>query len=152
MADTGPDRLFRGLEQHVANPILRVVLRSPIHRLVSGTLVLLSYEGRQSGRRFTTPVAYERDGTDVVVTTFRDEAVWWRNFRDGHPATLWLRGEPVDATGRASTDEAVVADWLETLADRDSRLLSFFDVPAEGDRAAREAAAEDLVVVRFALA
>lgn len=151
MADSDPDSWFQVLERYVANPLLRVVLRSPLHGLVSDSLLLLSYEGRRSGDRFRTPVAYERDGDEFVVTTFREAGTWWRNFQDGHPATVWLRGDSVDVYGRAYTDEDVVAEWLETLVERDARILSLFDVPESPDDADLATVAADLVVVRFAI-
>jgi len=141
---------WRWLEDHVANPILRWVLRSRFHGLASDSLLLLSYAGRRSGERFATPVAYERDGDAFVVTTFRDEVVWWRNFQDGHPARLWVAGDPVETAGQAVTDPVAIADWLEELAARGrTRLLSFFDLGPDRSRKELETAAEDLVVVRF---
>lgn len=152
MADSGPKSLTQAVERYVANPLLSVVLRSPLHGLASSSLLLLSYEGRRSGERFRTPVAYERDGDEIVVTTFREAGTWWRNFQDGHTATLWLRGDDVAAHGRAFTDEDVIVEWLATLADRDARILSVFDAPANPDENDLAAMAPGLVVVRFALA
>lgn len=144
------DRVWRWLEEHVANPVLRWLLRSPLHGLASKYLLLLSYRGKKSGKRFTTPVMYERDGETFVVTTFRDPVVWWRNFRNGHPATLWVRGDPVETNGQAVTDPGEIADWLEELDDRGrTRLLGFFDLDSDRPRDELEAEADDLVVVRF---
>ncbi|MFW5937537.1 MAG: nitroreductase/quinone reductase family protein [Halanaeroarchaeum sp.] len=151
MADTGAESLPQLAERYLANPLLRILLRSPLHGLASDSLLLLSYEGRRSGDRFRTPVAYERDGDELVVTTFREAGTWWRNFQDGHPATLWLRGDSVGARGRAITGEDVVAEWLATLADRDARILSLFDAPENPDEDDLAAIAGDLVVVRFTL-
>ena len=143
-------RTWRWLEEHVANPVLRWLLRSPLHGLASDSLLLLSYRGKQSGKRFTTPVMYERDEGTFVVTTFRDPVVWWRNFRDGHPATLWVRGEPVETAGQAVTDPGEIADWIEELDDRGrTRLLGFFDLDPDQPRDELEAEANGLVVVRF---
>jgi hypothetical protein len=149
MADSGAASLTQLVERYVANPLLRIVLRSPLHALASDSLLLLSYEGRRSGDRFSTPVAYERDGDEIDVTTFREAGTWWRNFQDGHPATVWLRGESVAVHGRAITDEDQVAAWLSTLADRDARILSLFDAPENPDADDLTAIAGDLVVVRF---
>lgn len=143
-------RSWRWTERNVVNPIVKRVLRSPLHGIVSDWLMLLSYEGRRSGSRYTTPVAYERDGPDIVVTTFRDQASWWRNFQDGHPARLWIRGEPVDAEGTAEVASAEVADWLDVLMDRNrTRLLGLFGLDAASSREEIADAASDLVVVRF---
>lgn len=35
------------------NPIMKGLLRSPLHRLLSGTLMLLTYTGRKTGTPYT---------------------------------------------------------------------------------------------------
>jgi len=141
---------WRWVESRVANPVLRWLLRSRLHWLSSRWLLLLSYEGHRSGRRFTTPVLYVRDGDAFVVTTVRDPAVWWRNFSDGHPATLRVRGERIRVEGVAETDPSVVADWLLALRERGhGRLPAVLGVPDDASGPALERAASDLVFVRF---
>ena len=41
----------------VVNPLVRGVLRSPAHRVLSGRLALLTVTGRRSGRTFRSPSA-----------------------------------------------------------------------------------------------
>lgn len=147
---SGPGELSRLLERFIANPVLRVVLKSPLHRLVGNRLALLSYRGRRTGIEVSTPVMTVPDGAARVVTTYREGVTWWRNFRDGHPATLWIAGQPHSMEGRAETDPDAVAEWLQTLADRENeRLLGFFGLSTNASRAEIETAAEEIVVVRF---
>jgi hypothetical protein len=49
------------------NPIMRGLLRTPAHGLVSGRLMLLTVTGRATGKRYTIPVGYARVG-DVLYT------------------------------------------------------------------------------------
>ena len=42
------------------NSVVGSILRSPLHRLLSGKLALLTFYGHKSGRRYTTPVGYAR--------------------------------------------------------------------------------------------
>jgi hypothetical protein len=44
----------------VVNPIVRLVLRSPVHRLLSGWLVILAYQGHKTGRWYSLPCMHER--------------------------------------------------------------------------------------------
>ncbi len=69
--------------------------------LVNRNITMLGYTGRRSGRAFTTPVAYRRAGTEIVIAANLPEAkTWWRNFLDGGgPVTLQLDG--VQRTGHA---------------------------------------------------
>ena len=44
------------------NVILPLILRSPFHGILSKNMMLLSFKGRKSGKVYTFPVGYARDG------------------------------------------------------------------------------------------
>ncbi|TCK26219.1 hypothetical protein [Pseudonocardia endophytica] len=54
----------------------------------------VTYTGRRSGRTFSLPVGYHRDGDAVTITVMLPDAKkWWRNFLgEGGPITLDLDG------------------------------------------------------------
>lgn len=83
------------------NRVVRGLLRAPgLHRLLSGRMALITVTGRRSGRRYTFPVAYSRDGDRVTIEVgWPERKVWWRNLRDGGPVVMRLRG--VERTGQA---------------------------------------------------
>lgn len=82
----------------VANPVVRALLRSPLHRLLDRHVLLLGYTGCRTGRRYIIPVAYRRERTDYVVRVGGAERkTWWRNLRGGAPVTLHVRGRDVSA-------------------------------------------------------
>ena len=85
----------------VGNPGVRLLLRSPLHPLVSGRLALITVTGRKSGRSYTIPVSYRRTGDVVKIGVgWPGRKAWWRNLRgEGAPVTMLLRGE--QRTGRA---------------------------------------------------
>lgn len=75
------------------NPLMRLILRSPLHWAVSSGLALITVTGRRTGQRYTIPVGYQRDG-DVIVIMVSQAArkQWWRNFREpGHVELLLQR-------------------------------------------------------------
>lgn len=102
----------------LANPVVRVVLESRAHRLLSGRLLVLEYRGRRSGREHRIPLRYaETSGGAVVAVAVRPERKrWWRTFLGGEDAALVLRGVRVAAHGvvtdGAERDEALGA-YLE---------------------------------------
>jgi hypothetical protein len=51
----------------LVNPVVRLLLRSPLHRLLSGSLVVSTYQGRKSGRWRSPPGMYARDGQDLCI-------------------------------------------------------------------------------------
>lgn len=89
------------------NPVLRTILRSPVHRLASGPLALITYTGRKSRRQYTIPVLYRDKGDEITIAVgWPDRKVWWRNLTGGGgPVSLVVRGE--DVRGHAvATHEA----------------------------------------------
>ena len=70
------------------NPFMRLVLASRAHPMMSGQLMLLSFTGRRTGRSYTTPVSYVRDGTNLLVP---GGGTWWKNLASG-TARVRLQG------------------------------------------------------------
>jgi len=88
--------------QHLLmNPLTEFVLRSRLHRLVSGSTALLTYRGVRTGRPRTLPVRYARNGDEVVVVAgWHSHKLWWRNFTEDSNVSLLLRGTERLATAR----------------------------------------------------
>ena len=84
------------------NPILRWLLASPVHWPWSRWFAVLAWKGRKTGRSYSTPVSYVREGSTAWLTT-GDK--WWRNLIDGAPVTLRIAGRSYSATAVAVTDE-----------------------------------------------
>jgi hypothetical protein len=68
---------------HVVNRLVRAMLRSPLHPLLSGRLVLLRITGRRTGRSYEIPVIYTQAGDELAVQVALPERKrWWRNFEE----------------------------------------------------------------------
>lgn len=81
------------LRSRLVNPVVGAVLRSPLHRFLSGGLMLITYRGRRTGRERTIPVMYAEKGDRLIVLVGDATAKqWWRNLRGGAPVELRLRG------------------------------------------------------------
>jgi hypothetical protein len=91
----------------VGNPAIKLLLRSPLHRVASGRLALITVTGRRSGRAYTFPVDYHREGQIVKIGVgWPGRKVWWRNLRgEGAPVRMRLRGEDVSGHAVARGDE-----------------------------------------------
>lgn len=89
------------------NPFVSAILRSPLHGMLSNRLMLLTFTGRKTGKRFTIPVGYTREGD--TLTLFSGYS-WWKNLRGGGSVELRLRGR--ERTGHAEIieDRAAVLD------------------------------------------
>ena len=71
------------------NPLVKRLLDSRLAGPMGRQLLLLRYRGRKSGRTFTTPVGYVRDGERIVIVT-SPAYRWWPNFVGGARADLRL--------------------------------------------------------------
>jgi deazaflavin-dependent oxidoreductase (nitroreductase family) len=97
----------------LVNPVVRLLLRSPLHPVLSRSLVILSYQGRKTGRWRSLPCMYARDGQDLyVVPAHPGRKVWWRNLRQSTPVRLRLQGHDLEGTATASSDPEAVAAGL----------------------------------------
>jgi deazaflavin-dependent oxidoreductase (nitroreductase family) len=83
------------------NSLVLAILRSPVHRLLSGMAIELRYTGRRSGRRYVLPVQYAREAERlVVVPQDANSKTWWRNLLTPQPVSVRLNGRLRDATAR----------------------------------------------------
>ncbi len=97
------------------NDFMAWVLRSPFHGMLSDGMMLITITGRKTGKRYTTPVGYYREGDYLWVITSRDRT-WWRNLRGGADVELLLKRQPVLACAEPELDEkAVEARMFEYL-------------------------------------
>lgn len=139
------------------NPIIALILRSPLHGMLSNGIMLVTYTGRKSRRTISVPVSYVRDDEDdnVLWTTSLRKRTWWRNLRREALVTLRLRGKNRPARAEALEDEDEVADALYYYLTLTPSFAKHFDVALdeEGEPVEEDLvrAAQKRVVVRFNL-
>jgi hypothetical protein len=95
----------------VMNPIMKGLLRSPLHRLLSGTLMLVTYMGSKTGKQYTIPIGYFAWGQGELMSF--SSARWWTNLRSSPPVTLLLKGRRVQAVPTVIEQREAVIDTLE---------------------------------------
>lgn len=126
------------LRNHLANPVVRAVARSPAHGLLGRRLALLAYRGRRTGRRHELPVMAAHSGTDLVVLVGQHTAkTWWRNFGSSpQEVQVLLRGrvERRDARrldpgddGHAEAVRAYVREFPRVRVGRDAPVVLLTD-------------------------
>ncbi|RBY75422.1 hypothetical protein DQ239_17300 [Blastococcus sp. TF02-09] len=93
------------------------------NRFRGGQVLLLTHRGRVSGRSFTTPLAYARDGEDLVVAASNGgidlEPQWWRNLQAEPRCSVEVRGRRIDvlATEVGEQDRSRLWDALNANID-----------------------------------
>jgi hypothetical protein len=101
----------------LVNPVVLLLLRSPLHPVLSRSLVILRYQGRKTGRWRSLPCMYARDSQDLyVVPGQAGRKVWWRNLRQPTQVRLRLQGRDLEGIATASSDPEAVAAGLRRLS------------------------------------
>ncbi len=74
--------------------------------------MLITFSGRKSGKKYTTPVRYIQNDQTIRCFT-SSENQWWRNFRGGANVVLRVRGKdcPYKAVAIENNPEEV-KKWL----------------------------------------
>jgi hypothetical protein len=114
----------------IVNPVMTFILRTPLHGLLSSSLMLLIFDGRKSGKRYVIPVGYQQNGKTLTLFS---HAKWARNFEGGYPVAVRLRGELRQATARVVTDHGMMRAAIETMiAERGDKMAAMMGFVAPG--------------------
>jgi deazaflavin-dependent oxidoreductase (nitroreductase family) len=133
------------------NSAMKFILHSPMHGMVSKTLLLITFTGRKSGRTYTTPVSYSQNGDQVYIFTHAD---WWKNLRSGSSVTLHIRGRDLQGLPEPVVEDkhAIAVGLIEHLkkVPSDARYYGVTSDEQGNPRADEaEKAAQTVVMVRI---
>ncbi|MBT4162736.1 MAG: nitroreductase family deazaflavin-dependent oxidoreductase [Gammaproteobacteria bacterium] len=82
-----PEPLFK-----IINIFMSLLLKSPLHGIASGSMMIINFTGRKSGRHYSTPVRYLNIDDRIRCTTSK-HTKWWRNLVSNQSAALLLGGD-----------------------------------------------------------
>jgi hypothetical protein len=141
------------LTNHVANPVLRPILRGPLGWRFGRHLAVIRYRGRRTGTTRELVTQYARDRSTVwIVPGTPERKSWWRNLRDPTRVELWLAGQHVFGQARAiegSRDPAAVRAGLVAYLAQLPRVRKSLNLPtpsAAADSALDEFSTRAVVV------
>ncbi|NYJ06029.1 nitroreductase family deazaflavin-dependent oxidoreductase [Petropleomorpha daqingensis] len=118
---TGKDKALTLITKYAAKIHVTMVRRSGgklVRTFRGGDMLLLSHTGRRSGKAFTTPALYVRDGEDYVIAASNGgidaEPQWWLNLQADPRGAVEIGGRrtPVRATQVDETDRQQLWDAL----------------------------------------
>jgi deazaflavin-dependent oxidoreductase (nitroreductase family) len=136
------------------NPIMIWLLKSPLHGMISKSVMLVTVTGRKSGKSISTPTNYLRDGNSLWVISWR-ERMWWRNLRGGAKVRVLLTGRSVEGHGQVIEEEKEVAQSLAGYYRKAPQYAKYvkigMDAAGQPVSADCERAAQKMVVVRIEL-
>ena len=136
------------------NPMMIWLLKSPLHRMISKGVMLVTVTGRKSGKSISTPTNYVCDGNTLWVISWR-ERTWWRNLRGGANVRILLEGKSVEGSGQVIEEEKAVAQSLFDYYRRIPQVAKYVQIGLDAAglpiSADCERAARKMVVVRIDL-
>jgi hypothetical protein len=91
----------------LVNPILSFLLRTPLAGPARKQLLVLSFSGRKTGRRYSIPLSAHTIDNHLYVFC---SAPWKQNFRGGTPAEVVYDGKTTAMHGELIQDVATVSD------------------------------------------
>ena len=103
----GPKIMFKLL-----NPLMKLLLNSPFHQGMSKRVMVISFTGRKTGKRYSTPVAYVLEGDHIFVVTY---SPWWKNFKEPAPVQMRIQGKNVAGTAVFVGDAVRIKQIVHTL-------------------------------------
>ena len=118
----------------MSNWFMSWLLHSPFHRLISGSILLITYTGRRSGKQYSAPLNYVRDDNTLWVTSIRDRS-WWRNFRGEWPIQVLLQRVEIEGNGLAITEPDQLSQAFSEFFRLSPASARFFKVSLEEDGA-----------------
>lgn len=106
----------QSLMLRIGNPLMKFILRSPLHKMASSQIMLITVTGRKTGKRYTTPLNYVEEGDieegGLLSVVSHRHRTWWRNLRGGAPVTIYLRGRKRAAMAEVLEEPEAVAIQL----------------------------------------
>jgi deazaflavin-dependent oxidoreductase (nitroreductase family) len=138
----------------IGNPFMKAILRSPLHAIMSESVAILTVTGKKSGKVYTFPVNYQRDGDEIWVVSMRDRT-WWKNLRGGAKTIIRLAGREMKAHGEVFEESQDVTQLLRKFILRSPTYGKYLNVEFDKDGQPVQsdivAAAESRVMVRINL-
>jgi len=100
----------------VANPLVGVLLRSPLHRMLDKDLMLVTVTGRKSGRAYRIPLGRHEsdDGTFVLMAGGN----WRHNLRGGADVRVHVDGREHPGHAVLEEDPDLAAEALKKIFDQ----------------------------------
>ena len=142
--------------RYFLNPIMRGLLRSPLHRVTSHNIGIVHFTGRKSGRKLSTPLSYTREG-NIVHLLSNQSTRWWVNFRgDGVKVEMEIARKRYPGTARLleGDSEALregVRRFIRALP-RDAKVYGLkLDANGEVVDTSLDAVADQLILVEIQL-
>lgn len=98
----------------ILNPIIKSILKSPFHSLISDHSLVIRYMGSESGKEHSFPAYYQQVGNSLQVLAEKSED-WWRSLKNGANVKVLVKGSELRGWAEAIQDPPSVRDNFSQL-------------------------------------
>lgn len=117
---------------------------------MGSVLMVITTKGRKTGKSYSTPIGFQRDGDTVVAFNVGGSSNWYKNIAHNPVATLEIQQKTYQMRGQYVTDTDEIRRILELYQREQPSMLSrFFGIAADASGDALMKAAERIKFVRF---
>jgi deazaflavin-dependent oxidoreductase (nitroreductase family) len=152
MAEVTPAIQMRKLPA-IAKFAMRVqatLLRHNLMGAMGDEIMVITVTGRKSGKQYSTPIGYLRDGESIIALTNGGLANWYKNVLSIGRASLEIKGKPIPVCAEPIADQAErerIFEIYKRERARNFRIL--FGVPRDSSAEELAKALATRVLVRF---
>ena len=137
----------------VLNPIMKMILKSSIHKVVSDGILIIIFKGIKTGKEYSTPISYFLENGTIYCFT---HAQWWRNLADGAEVKVRLKGQDTVGFAQAEAEDiAQKASVMRKMVIAKPQEAGFYNVTfdLDGNPVEEEVirGAEEAVLIRISL-
>ena len=79
------------LPDNLADPLVKFILQSSAHRLISEDYAVIWFTDSSSGNELSFPVKYLRNRDEIIIVC-RREGSCWKKFNHGSPINILIEG------------------------------------------------------------
>lgn len=113
-------------------------------------IMVITTTGRKSGRSYTTPIGYQRDGDSVIAFNVGGRSNWYKNVLQNPAATLMIKGQTMQVRGRLITDKAEIAQVVDLYLKEQANIVErFWKLTASASAEERMKLTEHIKFIRF---
>ncbi len=136
----------------ISNFFMKTIVNSPLHPLLGSRFAVITFEGRKSGKRYSTPINVTRGGDTFTAVSLRSRN-WWRNLRGGRQAELRVSGRRYTVRGEVLEDHGAVVAGLAQYFRQNPGYAKYFGVRLTPDGQLSgedlDRAADERVIIRL---
>ena len=152
MAEVTPATQMRKMPA-IAKVAMRVQAALLRHNMLGGLgdeIMVITVTGRKSGKQYSTPIGYLRDGESIIALTKGGASNWYKNVLSTGRAALEIKGKPISVKAEPITDQAERERIFEIYKrERTWNFRVLFGVPRDSSAEELAKALATRVFVRF---